>query len=923
MEQRTPPSATGFAPYEPPEVGRADDARPPRVFYDIDSRRVTLREYSWSSWGSVLPAAVLKLLRVKLPSATDDPNVEGLAPFELLAEDVPRKVLQRLSVLLQQLKTLGFHSPIWHVIEDDVHHVTTYLATLRDDTGRVWARVHHRVWSASTPPKTKLYCELVSEIAGGSYLWSLSSKADLAAPPSCTILRDVDATPHRLLARHRSELRLIGVDKAVPADSPDALRAAVERHHAVVRDFHLSRGVFVPLTGEQREMAKAFRTSMESAEEIGSRHPEILAEVDRIQNQKASRGGGLLLLLATAALFVGASVVDKKGVGGFPAGLLVIIVGVLFFHELGHWVAMRTFGYRNLKMFFIPFFGAAVSGRHYNVPGWKKVIVSLMGPLPGILVGGALGALGVRMNNHVLVQISLTALLLNGFNLLPILPLDGGWVVQAIFFSRHHLLELAFRIATIIGLAVASGLTNDPILRYLAIGMAVSLPAMHRIATITNALRREKLPVASSDGQRLPQPAADVIVDRVKAAFPKKTSNKVAAQHTLQIFENLNARPPGFLASIAFASVQFGSIAGAAVAASFIFVLALRPHTTPLNASTIAVARTPGDSLLTTPRYVVVATFEDGERISPALVAVSRAATPAMAVERLGSTILVSVPLEDVDGVGDIQSRLESSQSKVFVAQEDQPARMRLSCTTSSIARAAAIQRELAPYLTADELDLVPPWKADAAWSADDRARYARARSTFLALTRLANELPENPQVQALAPRMTAALKSGDTAQIGRIRKEYSVVVATSRHDRIAAMRAESGADTALIDAFARSQAAADSARATAAGDADDEESTADARTDTLAAARRALLGPMLGQLPLVEGRATTESAQWSAAGFVGVKDSTVTMSGLRFTNLFQGAPALTRWLLGKGCVGMTYRFDGGNVRASRERAHP
>jgi hypothetical protein len=45
---------------------------------------------------------------------------------------------------MQQLKALGFHSPIWHVIEDDENQVKTYPGTLQGDTGRLWARVHHR-----------------------------------------------------------------------------------------------------------------------------------------------------------------------------------------------------------------------------------------------------------------------------------------------------------------------------------------------------------------------------------------------------------------------------------------------------------------------------------------------------------------------------------------------------------------------------------------------------------------------------------------------------------------------------------------------------------------------------------------------------------------------------------------------------------
>jgi hypothetical protein len=46
---------------------------------------------------------------------------------------------------------------------------------------------------------------------------------------------------------------------------------------------------------------------------------------------------------------------------------------------------------------------------------------------------------------------------------------------------------------------------------------------------------------------------------RVKARFPK-ISNKVAAQHTLQIFENLNARPPGLWASLGLGALQVVSL---------------------------------------------------------------------------------------------------------------------------------------------------------------------------------------------------------------------------------------------------------------------------------------------------------------------------------------------------------------------------
>jgi Zn-dependent protease len=539
---------------------------PRRAFYRVDSRRVTLTEYWWGSPASVVPAAMFKLLRVRLSSPTDDPCVESLAAFEVEPHAIPGKVAQRLALPIQQFKSLGFHSPVWHGIEDDVQHSTTYLATLVHASGRAWARVHSRTWTARTPAVTKTFHEIVSETAPGRFLWSLSSKADLAAPKTCTVLRHVNATPAALWSAHHAAL---GKAKSQPATvaSGKALRIAVERHHATVRQFHVGRGVFAPLSDDEQHTAQSYRASVQAAQQTGSKHPEILAELDRLQAGRSSGKSGFILLLLSLGLFVAASM---TGAGGLPFDMIAILVGVLFVHELGHWLAMRTFGYRNLKMFFIPFFGAAVSGRHYNVPGWKKAVVSFMGPLPGIVLGSALGFTGVALHQPLLIKIGVTAVVLNGFNLLPVLPLDGGWILQAILLSRHHLIELLFRVGAIITLVIASAVTQDSVTRYIAIFMAISLPAMHKIARITNELRKSHLTPLSDDDQTIPPATAEVIVARVKERFPK-LSNKLAAQHTLQIFENLNARPPGTLASLALGALQLVSLLAAVVVAAMLY----------------------------------------------------------------------------------------------------------------------------------------------------------------------------------------------------------------------------------------------------------------------------------------------------------------------------------------------------------------
>src|SRR5436309_707125 len=42
--------------------------------------------------------------------------------------------------------------------------------------------------------------------------------------------------------------------------------------------------------------------------------------------------------------------------------LLLILTGIVIFHELGHFIAMKIYNYKDLGIFFIPLLGAYASG---------------------------------------------------------------------------------------------------------------------------------------------------------------------------------------------------------------------------------------------------------------------------------------------------------------------------------------------------------------------------------------------------------------------------------------------------------------------------------------------------------------------------------------------------------------------------------
>jgi stage IV sporulation protein FB len=130
---------------------------------------------------------------------------------------------------------------------------------------------------------------------------------------------------------------------------------------------------------------------------------------------------------------------------GFDMNLIFLIVLVLFLHEMGHLIAMKSFGYKDVGMMFIPLVGAVVTGRKDNLNQLEKVIVVLAGPIPGILLGiGLIEAYQMGFAEERFMLMGAIFILLNAMNLLPIDPLDGGRFVESLFFSVNQSLKNVF-----------------------------------------------------------------------------------------------------------------------------------------------------------------------------------------------------------------------------------------------------------------------------------------------------------------------------------------------------------------------------------------------------------------------------------------------------------------------------------------------
>ncbi len=137
--------------------------------------------------------------------------------------------------------------------------------------------------------------------------------------------------------------------------------------------------------------------------------------------------------------------------------LLIVIV----IHEFGHFFVMKNYGYKDVKMFFIPLIGAYVSGQSEKASSSQKAIMILAGPMPGILIGIILFCIYLMKPNGILLEASALFLLLNVFNLLPVSPLDGGQLLQTIYFEDNYAVQTIFLIFSIAALSALSWLLHN------------------------------------------------------------------------------------------------------------------------------------------------------------------------------------------------------------------------------------------------------------------------------------------------------------------------------------------------------------------------------------------------------------------------------------------------------------------------------
>jgi Zn-dependent protease len=112
----------------------------------------------------------------------------------------------------------------------------------------------------------------------------------------------------------------------------------------------------------------------------------------------------------------------------FGVGLVLLI----FVHEMGHVLELRRQGVPASAPLFIPFMGAVVGMKQMPDNAWKEAQVALAGPILGTVGAAAVWGLGAYYDSNFLKAMAFIGFLINLFNLLPVVPLDGGRAAAAL-----------------------------------------------------------------------------------------------------------------------------------------------------------------------------------------------------------------------------------------------------------------------------------------------------------------------------------------------------------------------------------------------------------------------------------------------------------------------------------------------------------
>lgn len=244
------------------------------------------------------------------------------------------------------------------------------------------------------------------------------------------------------------------------------------------------------------------------------------------QVQWALYAGSSALFLLLAALVFGFS---------FASALLAVVA----LHEAGHYLAMRAFGYRRTQMLMLPLIGGVAFGEESRPNAWHRALVGLAGPVPGLLIGLVLLWAGVSQP-----EVSLLAwlmVLINGLNLLPFHPLDGGHVLEALLPARQAVVRCALEVLALAGLVGLWWVLDAEVALLLAVLRVLTWRPMWRQLQFERWYRRAAVRTKPGDAKAV----ARLSFQLLDKLLPRRASLAQRIRMVDQLIAHLRYKPMG------------------------------------------------------------------------------------------------------------------------------------------------------------------------------------------------------------------------------------------------------------------------------------------------------------------------------------------------------------------------------------------
>jgi hypothetical protein len=478
-------------------------------------------------------------------------------------------------------------------------------------------------------------------------------------------------------------------------------------------------------------------------------------------------------------------------------------------------------------------------------------------------------------------------------------------VFHTLLFSRHHILDVIFRVLAGLVLISSATFLLTKLLMYLGIFMLVGIPVAYRMARIATDLKKRGLPPLAEEEQEIPPETAQAIIAEIKQSNRSRPqSTKMVAQQTLQIFETINARPPGWAATIGLLFVHAAGFGAAAVFAialvfaqrgdfrDFVNTAALMPkHTLAAGYSQVW----PGASTVSN-GVTLVANFTKGNAAAGCFQSLTNRLPATASLRLFGESVLLSLPAGQDDLRQQWLSDFQGRTKDVFVDSTNFHAAFSLFCIAPNTNAAASIIAELDGYFqTLPDEGLIPPWQPQDIRAASDRADAGLARQTYLKLQQAQMSGYADPELRALEKEVAKARRQGDDAAVSRLNRQISTTTQSSAKNHLDRVRsgAEGRVDTNVVDLYLALNA------------------PATVTNLSVSAGIRRELAQRMGQFASANGAVSDQRfvARFGAASRTGLL---ITVTFASFRNIADGPPALVEWLENQKCIGFKYDYQAG-----------